>query len=146
MDKFNKIISAAKKAALNERREAFFLKLSAQIYRKEQEIETIEADIKDVKHNLAVINFNFGQVNNGHPNYEAITEDNKVDNKHHNEVITKLEKDIESVKTGIAEIVKKQEDTVNGVIKMDYDLIIERANQLLAIRTEEDFKNLVVTE
>lgn len=145
IETYNTIVTAAKDAARNERRTAYFLKLSGEIYRKEQVIEEINKGINETKKSLAIVNFEFSEINAAHPSYADFKKDNEELNKCYTSRVTKAEEAIKEVEKEIAEIVTKQQDTVDGKVKMDYDAILSRASELLSLRTESEFKSLKVS-
>lgn len=145
IETYNTIVTAAKDAARNERRTAYFLKLSGEIYRKEQVVEEVTKGIDEAKKSLAVINFEFSEINTAHPSYADFKKENEELNKCYESRITKANEAIKEVEKEIAEIVTKQKDTVDGKVKMDYDAILSRASELLSLRTESEFKSLKVS-
>lgn len=137
---YTTITGAAKEAARKERRLNYFLKLSGEIYRTEQERDEVKEAVKRHEKDVAIRNFEFAEVSVDHPAYaekkecvEKRNKDNEESIKHLNEKIAELDK-------VIAELVQKQQDTVDGKVKMDYDAILERAQELIELNTETEFK------
>lgn len=138
-DNYTSITNAAKKAALNERRLNHFLKLSSEIYRTEQEKEGVLKDLKAYETRIAVLNFEFAEINEAHPLYETFKENHKNAVKSNEEGIKQLTSVVEQIDKDITEIIKKQQDTIDGTTKMDYDAILVRAKELIARHTETKF-------
>lgn len=140
MEKFNSVISAAKNAAREERRLAYFLKLSGRIYRTEQNLEEVVKEIASYAKSIAVLNFEFAAVSAEHPNYAEKKECVEKHVKDLEETIKHLNSTKESIEKEIADIKTTQQETVDGKVKMDYDMIMARANELITLRVVEDFK------
>lgn len=138
--KFNTIISAAKNAAREERRINACLKVSGSIYRTEQAIGNINKTIAEIEKDVAIVNFEFSEINSAHPSYADFKKRNEETNKEAEEAIAEYKKEIENLNKTIEEYKQKQQDIVDGKILMDYEAIMSRAQELISERVGNDFK------
>lgn len=131
---------AAKRAAREERRLKHFLKLSADIYRLEQDTKGVEGLIENETKRKAVREFEFNLMTpKEHPDYENRKKNHDDCQKRSDDAVTNLQKEIERYQKEIADIKANQDKVVSGETKMDYDAILDRAKELVTQAVEKGF-------
>lgn len=136
------ITDAAKRAAREERRLKYFLKLSGEIYRQEQNIERTNKYIEKKQKTQAVYNFEFNLFTpKDHPDYENLKKNLDETAQNTETAIKNLERERAGYETEIAKIKEEQAKVTSGETKMNYDAILERAHELITIAVEKDFLN-----
>lgn len=131
---------AAKRAAREERRLKYFLKLSADIYRIEQDIKGTEELITHENKYKTIREFEFNLMTpKEHPDYENRKKNHDECQKRSDEAVTNLQKEVERYQKAIADIKADQDKVVSGETKMDYDAILDRAKELVTQAVEKGF-------
>ena len=137
---YTQVTQAAKTAAREERRLKYFLKLSAEIYRLEQDIEGTEKSIAHENKRKAVKEFEFNLMTpKEHPDYESRKKDHDTSQKSTDEIVASMQKGIERDQKKIADIKADQDKVVSGETKMDYEAILGRADALISQAVEKGF-------
>ena len=137
---YTQVTQAAKTAAREERRLKYFLKLSAEIYRLEQDIDRAVGYIKEENKRKAVREFEFGLNSpKEHPDYENRKKYHDESQKYSDKAIENLNKEIERHNKSIADIKADQDKVVSGETKMDYEAILSRADALISQAVERGF-------
>lgn len=138
--KYTIVTQAAKTAAREERRLKYFLTLSAEIYRREQDIKHIEELIETENKRKAVRKFEFNlNTPKEHPDFENKKKSLENDLKRCDDAIKNLNDEKAFHEKEIAATRENQDKVVSGETKMDYDAIIARARELISQAVEKGF-------
>lgn len=134
------VTSAAKTAAREERRLKYFLTLSSEIYRTEQQIDEVKKSIDHETKRKAVREFEFNlSTPKEHPDYDNRKKSFDTIQEGSDKAIENLKKEIERYGKEIDDVKKEQDKVVSGETKMDYDAIVERARELITEAVEKGF-------
>ena len=135
------VTSAAKTAAREERRLKHFLTLSATIYNLEQTIKNTEKTIEKLSKTRKVMVFEFNLYTpTDHPDHENRLKNHESDLKTTvDERIECLTKDITHYSDEIKKVQDEQNKVVSGETKMNYEDILSRARDLIAMAVEKGF-------